>query len=218
MWKRFVSRVAETLRRDFIAGILVFVPVGFTVIAILWILEQLDNAILPRIFKAFGLSPDQIPFVGVVFTLAVILLLGAMTRSFIGRAALSAWESAVDRVPFARSIYSLLKKFLQAVLQTDTNSSIFSRVVLIQYPRIGIYTYAFVTGPMTERVPGLPPGLTKVFVPSTPNPTTGYFLLLDDSQLIDTGLSVEEAFKLIVSAGVVDHEGDAIEASSSAGA
>ncbi len=204
MLRRLWKRVGEPLRRDFVAGLLVFIPIGFTVLGVLWIIQQLDNLVLPKIFDAFGIDSRDYPLLGVFVTLVVILAAGALTRSFVGRAALGLWERTVERVPVARSLYSIVKQFMEALFGSGPHGTSFSRVVIIQYPRKGIYTYAFVTGRVENPVPRLPEGLIKVFVPSTPNPTTGYFLLLDEEELIATGLTVEEAFKLIISAGIAD--------------
>ena len=200
----------ERLRRDFLAGLLVVVPIGFTLLGVYWIIQQLDNLVLPKVFEFVGLSPDQRPpFVGFFFTIGMILLGGALTRSFIGRGALRLWERAVDRIPIARSLYSVLKQFMEAVIGDDDR---FTSVVLIEYPRRDVWSYAFLTGELDgTKVPGLsggdmPPRLLKVFIPSTPNPTTGYFLLLPEEDVKLTDLSVEEAFKLIVSAGIADLE------------
>jgi uncharacterized membrane protein len=207
MWGRYSRQFAETLRRDFVAGLLVFVPIGFTVLGVLWIVEQLDALVLPRVFGFLGMEASQPPLVGAVATLALILLVGSLTRSFIGRTMLGLWERLVDRIPIARSLYTVLKQFMEAMFGTGSSSAQFSRVVIIEYPRVGIHSYAFVTGRVEQSYQELPDGLLKVFVPSTPNPTTGYFLLLREADTIETGLSVEEAFKLIISAGIASGEG-----------
>ncbi len=203
MWGRFWRRFLGALRRDFLAGLLVFVPVGFTVLGVLWIIDRLDQLVLPNIFRALGVEVSEPRFLGAAVTLGVILLAGALTRSFVGRAALRLWEGAVDRIPVARSLYTLLKQFLEAVVGDDAAAQSFDRVILIEYPRKGIYTYAFVTG-QARHVAGAPDDLLKVFISSTPNPTTGYFLLIPAEDAVETGLSVEEAFKLIISAGIAD--------------
>ncbi len=204
MWKRFWRRVVNALRRDFIAGLLVFVPVGFTILAVLWILDQLDRLVLPRAFAALGLEAKQPPLVGVVATLLVILGAGWLTRSFVGRGALRWWERFVEQIPVARSFYTVLKQFMQTVFESGDGEQGFSSVVLIEYPRRGIYSYAFVTGRMSRAPDGEVMPYVKVFVPSTPNPTTGYYLLLPEDETIETGLGVEEAFKMIVSAGIAE--------------
>jgi len=206
MWRRIWGRFGDRLRRDFMAGLLVFVPIGFTVFGVLWIVERLDKLVLPPVFAAFGLDASHFPLLGVVTSLAMILLAGALTRSFAGRAALRLWERLVGRIPIARSLYAIVKQFMQAVFGQGPAAAGFRRVVLIEYPRRGIYTYAFVTGRFDSPPGALPDGLIKVFVPSTPNPTTGYFLLLSENELIDTALTIEQAFRLIVSAGIVSAE------------
>ncbi len=211
MFRGFWRRLVERLRRDFVAGLLVTVPVGFTILGIYWIVQQLDNLILPKVFAFVGLEPHlRPPFVGALFTVALILAGGALTRSFIGRSVLRLWERVVDRIPVARSLYAVLKQFMQAIFGAGDPS--FSSVVLIEYPRRGIWSYAFLTGQLDSgQVPGaanaeLPERLVKVFIPSTPNPTTGYFLLLPEEDVQLTDLSVEEAFKLIISAGIATGE------------
>jgi uncharacterized membrane protein len=203
VWGRFWRRFLGALRRDFFAGLLVFVPVGFTVLGVLWIVDRLDQLVLPNIFRALGVEVSEPRFLGAAVTLGVILLAGALTRSFVGRAALRLWERAVDRIPVARSLYMLLKQFMEAVVGDGATAQSFDRVVLIEYPRKGIYTYAFVTG-TGRNLAGVPDNMLKVFISSTPNPTTGYFLLIPADEAIETGLSVEEAFKLIISAGIAD--------------
>ena len=203
MWKRLRSRLVTILRRNFVAGLLVFVPVGFTLFGVMWILDQLDSLVLPRIFRALGLETGPPRFAGVLVTIGAILFVGLLTRSFLGRWVLSAWERVIDRVPIARSLYSVLKQFMQAVVGEGAYGESFQRVVIIEYPRQGLYSYAFVTGRAELEDSG---PLLKVFVSSTPNPTTGYYLLVPENDAIDTDLSVEEAFRLIVSAGITEPE------------
>lgn len=202
MLRRLWHRLLDALRRDFVAGLLVIVPVGFTVLGVIWILDQLDRLVLPRVFGAVGFEAAQPPFVGVLATLALILLAGALTRSFVGRGVLRLWERLVDQIPVARSLYTVLKQFMEAVFVSGGSQRNFSKVVLIEYPRLGLWSYAFVTGGRARTPEGAPRRMLTVFVPSTPNPTTGYFLVLPEEDAIDTGLGVEEAFKMIVSAGI----------------
>ena len=117
MWRRFWRRVINALRRDFLAGLLVFVPVGFTLLGVLWLVDQLDKLVLPNnIFRALGLELEQPRFLGAAVTLVAILLAGALTRSFVGRGALGAWEAIVERIPVARSLYAVLKQFMAAIV------------------------------------------------------------------------------------------------------
>jgi len=199
----FWGRIMEAIRRNFTAGVLVFVPIVSTVIGALWVIERLDNLILPRFFAAVGLADEQPPFLGVIVTLLAILLAGFLARSFIGRAALNLWESLIDRVPVAGSLYSVLKQFMHAIVGEGDYGS-FSRVVLLEYPRRDIWCYGFVTGTLKREIPGLPSNLLKVFIPSTPNPTTGYYLLVPEQDVRESGLTVDDAFRVIVSAGIAN--------------
>ena len=205
--RRIWRRILETLRRDFVAGLLVIIPVGFTVLAVIWGFNQLDKLILPKIFSFFGMGTRQPPFVGVIATLSLIFLAGALTRSFLGRGFIRLWERLIERVPIARSVYSVLKQFMEAVFDTTSREG-FRRVVLLEYPRKGLWCYAFTTGSVNRQIPGLPSQLTKIFIPSTPNPTTGYFLLVPEADLVETGLSVEDAFRVIISAGIASGDDD----------
>jgi uncharacterized membrane protein len=210
--RRFWRKVIETIRRDFIAGLLVFVPVGFTILGVLWIIDQLDRLVLPPIFRALGMEATQPPVIGAFVTLCVILLAGALARSVVGRAALLVWERLVRRIPVARSLYSVLKQFMETVFGSTIDGPGFSRVVLIQYPRKGLYSYAFVTGRADKSPEDPDRAVLKIFVPSTPNPTTGYFLLIPEDDAIQTGLTVDEAFRLIISAGIATQEAEAAKA------
>ena len=205
----FWSQLLEALRRNFVAGLLVIVPVGFTILGVLWGIDQLDKLILPKVFGFFGLEGHQPPLAGVLVTLGLILLGGALARSFLGRGFIRIWERLIDRVPIARSIYSVLKQFMEAIFGLRSRQG-FNRVVLVEYPRRGIWCYAFTTGNVDPPIDGLPKGLIKLFIPSTPNPTTGYYLMVPDDDLVDTGLTVEQAFKLIISAGIASPDSDPV--------
>jgi uncharacterized membrane protein len=201
----FWKRLGETLRRDFVAGLLVIVPVGFTILAIVWAVDQLDKLVLPKLFSFFGMQTEQPPFIGAIVTVSLILLAGALTRSFLGRGFIRLWEGLIERVPIARSLYVVVKQFMEAVFGSSSREG-FNRVILFEYPRRGIWCYAFTTGTQQKPIAGLEPNLVKLFVPSTPNPTTGYYLMAREDDLIDTGLTVEDAFKLIISAGIAGDE------------
>jgi uncharacterized membrane protein len=210
--KGLLSRVREHLRRYFVAGILVFAPLGITLWAIAWIIRRLDSLLLPRVLELAlpGLQePPDVPLVGAIFTILVILLLGVVARHLFGMEAVRITERLLQRVPVARSIYGGVKQLTEAILFSDTKAS-FRRVVLIEYPRKGVYAIAFTTGPargptqqMTEA------HLISCFVPTTPNPTSGFYLMVPEEEVLEVDLSVEDAFKLVMSAGLVSPSGRA---------
>jgi uncharacterized membrane protein len=180
---------------------LVLFPIVATVATTLWIIERIDNLILPKLFAFFGMAGQQPPFLGIFTTFLVILAAGALTRSFVGRGAVVLWERAIERVPVARSFYAMLKQFMHAIF-TEGDYGSFKRVVLVEYPRRGAWSYGFVIGYTQVEMPGFPVGTVKVFMPKTPNPTTGYYVLVAPDEVRESGLSVEEAFRIIVSAGI----------------
>jgi uncharacterized membrane protein len=203
---RWTARFREALRRYFVAGILAFAPLAITIWSIAWIIERLDNLFLPSILTLVlpGLEePPRLPLVGALFTLVVILLLGVIARHLFGGEFVRAWERLLARVPVARNIYAGVKQLFEAIFRSDQGTR-FNRVVLVEYPRKGIYALAFTTGPArgaVAQVAGKP--MINCFLPTTPNPTSGYYLLVPDTDLIEIDLNVEEAFKLVMSAGLV---------------
>ena len=200
-----MARVREILRRYFVAGILLFAPLGITLWAMAWIIQRLDNLILPHLLRLLrpGVEAPQLPFVGALFTLLVILLFGVIARHLFGNEMVRIYERLLHRVPVARSIYAGVKQLTEAILFADTRES-FRRVVLVEYPRKGMWAIAFTTGPARGTVQASLPGpMLNCFVPTTPNPTSGFYLLVPESDVIEVALSVEEAFKLVMSAGLV---------------
>lgn len=201
------ASVRKTLGGYFVAGLLVITPISVTAWVVAWVVERLDNAILPHLLRLVGLdAAPRIPLVGAVFTILVILLLGVIARHFFGLELLRIGERLVARVPVARSIYGGVKQLLETIF-LKSGSQKFRRVVLIEYPRKGIYSLAFTTGPAQGIVQDeTPETVVSCFVPTTPNPTSGFFLLVPEHEMRTLDLSVEDAFKLIMSAGLVTPE------------
>jgi uncharacterized membrane protein len=207
--RTFWARLRAGLWRYFVAGILAFAPLGITIWAMAWIIQRLDNLLLPHLLSLVypGIDePPQVPFIGALFTLLVILLMGVIARHFFGTEFVRAWERLLARVPVARNIYGGVKQLFEAIF-TRNQQSQFNRVVLIEYPRKGIYAIAFTTGPARGPVQeATARRMINCFLPTTPNPTSGFYLLVPDDEVVEVALSVEEAFKLIMSAGMVSPE------------
>ena len=210
MRRRFFAFIREAIRRYFVAGILFFAPIGVTVWVLGKIIIFLDNLLLPRVIKLIlpGVEdPPSLPLLGMLFTFVVIIFLGVIARHLLGGEFQRAWERLLARVPVARSIYAGVKQLAEAIFASSNQRSRFNQVVLIEYPRRGVYALAFTTGPAR----GILQEMTEVemincFVPTTPNPTSGFYLLIPEGDLIDVDLSVEDAFKLVMSAGLVTPE------------
>ena len=206
MIRRLFDAVRETLRRYFVAGILFFAPIGITIWAIVSIIRWLDNLILPRLLRAVvpgDYTPPPLPILGTLFTLLAIVLIGFIARHLLGGGVIRLWERVLKRVPVASNIYMAVKQLFEAIFSVGSRTQ-FRRVVLIEYPRKGLYALAFTTGPARGVVQQVTPQtMVNCFLPTTPNPTSGFYLLVPEEELIDVDLTVEEAFKLVMSAGMV---------------
>lgn len=204
-----LSKIREALRRYFVAGILLFAPIGITIWATAWIIRTLDDLLLPYALRLLfpGIDdPPRLFLVGAVFTLLVIILLGVVARHLFGAELVRIWEGLLARVPIARNIYGGVKQLVEAMIRADRGER-FNRVVLIEYPRKGVFALAFTTGPARGAVQAaLQQNMVNCFVPTTPNPTSGFYLLIPEEEVRPVDLTVEEAFKIVMSAGLVTPE------------
>jgi len=194
------------LRNYFFTGLVVAAPIGLTVYITSWFVELVDTWFVPLIpaqFRPDAVMPFDIPGLGLIIAVILLTLLGAFTANFFGRAILTFAERLVDRMPVVRSIYGAIKQIFETVISQSTTS--FRELGLIEYPRKGIYTIVFVTSQTKAQV-GSPYGLDLIslFLPTTPNPTSGFLLYVprEDVKILD--LTIEEGAKLIISAGLVE--------------
>ena len=194
------------LRNYFFTGLVVAAPIGLTVYITRWFVELIDTWFVPLIpsqYRPDAVMPFDIPGLGLIIAAILLTLLGAFTANFFGRAILNFAERLVDRMPVVRSIYGAIKQIFETVISQSTTS--FREVGLIEYPRKGIYTIVFVTSQSQAQV-GSPYGLDliSVFLPTTPNPTSGFLLYVprEDVRILD--MTIEEGAKLIISAGLVE--------------
>lgn len=193
-----------SLRKWLLAGLLVIVPVATTVWVLEWIISTLDKTllILPANWQPDRLIGFHIPGFGVLLALAILLLLGATASNFFGNKLLNWWDALLNRIPIVRSIYSGVKQVSDTLFSENGNA--FRKAVLVQWPREDVWTIAFVTGaPGGDAANHLTGDYLSVYVPTTPNPTGGYFVMLKTSDCIELKMSVDEALKYIVSMGVV---------------
>ena len=194
----------HALRKWLVAGLLVVVPVAITIAVLNWVVGTLDQTllILPANWRPDQVLGMHIPGFGVVLTLAILLLVGAVASNFIGRKLVSIGDAIVHRIPVVRSIYSSVKQVSDTLFSESGNA--FRTAVLIEWPRPGVWTIAFVTGtPGGDVANHLVGDYVSVYVPTTPNPTGGYFVMLRKSECIELKMSVDDALKYVVSMGVV---------------
>ena len=192
------------LRRYLITGLVLWVPLGITIWVLTLIVSTLDRTLLliPEPYRPETLLGFAVPGLGVVLTLVVLVVTGILTRNFVGQHLVKGWDSILRRIPVVRSIYSGVKQVSDTLL-SDTGQA-FRKALLVEFPHPGSYTIAFMTGtPSGELVNRLPGDHISVYVPTTPNPTSGYFLLLPKSRTQELDMSVDDALKYIVSMGVV---------------
>jgi uncharacterized membrane protein len=192
------------LRKWLFSGLLVIVPVAITVWVLQWIIGTLDQTllILPENWQPDKLIGVHIPGFGVLLTFAILLLVGAAASNFMGKRLVVWGDAIVSRIPVVRSIYSSVKQVSDTLFSESGNA--FRTAVLIEWPRPGAWTIAFVTGtPGGDVLNYLHDDYLGVYVPTTPNPTGGYFAMLKRTDCIELKMSVDEALKYIVSMGVV---------------
>ncbi|MEY4711001.1 MAG: hypothetical protein RIS88_451 [Pseudomonadota bacterium] len=192
------------LRKWFFAGLLVVLPVAITVWVLQWIVGTLDQTllILPVAWHPDRLFGIHIPGLGVLLALGILLLVGAVTSNFVGRHLLEWSDRMFNRIPVVRSIYSGVKQVSDTLFSETGNA--FRTAVLVQWPRPGVWTIGFVTGtPGGDVANHLAGEYLSVYVPTTPNPTGGYFVMLPKSDCIELRMSVDDALRYVISMGVV---------------
>jgi uncharacterized membrane protein len=199
------TRVMATLRRYLIAGLLVWIPLAITFWVLSLLVELMDQSLLivPARFRSDALLGFHLPGLGAVLTLAILLATGAIAANFFGRRLLAVWESLVGRIPIVRSIYGGVKQISDTLFSPDGKA--FRRAVLVRYPHPGAWTVALVTGsPEHEVTDHLGHDQVAVFVPTTPNITAGFFLIVPRSDTFELQMSVDQALKYIISMGVAE--------------
>lgn len=192
------------LRKWLFTGLLVIVPGAITLSVLNWIVGLLDQTllILPQAWHPDKLLGFHIPGFGVLLTLLILLVVGATASNFAGRKLVQWGDAVVHRIPVVRSIYSSVKQVSDTLFSESGNA--FRKAVLVQWPREGVWTVAFVTGtPSGEVAAHLRDEFVSVYVPTTPNPTGGYFVMVRKSDCIELDMSVDAALRYIVSMGVV---------------
>jgi uncharacterized membrane protein len=192
-------------RRYMVAGVLVWVPALVTVLVLRFLVNSLDSTLtlLPPEYQPKVWLGFNIPGLGIVLTFVVLLVTGMLAANFVGRALLEGWESLLGRIPFIRNLYSGVKQVAEHLF--DESGPPFKQVVLVEYPRRGIWSLGFLTSDRSgePHVKTDEPGLVSIFVPTTPNPTSGFLLMAPRDELVMLDMKVEDAMKMIISMGVV---------------
>ncbi len=191
------------LRRYLIAGLLVWVPLGITFLVIKFLLDLMDRLLLllPVEWRPETIFGFSIPGFGLVIAIAILLITGVVVANLLGRTILRLWESLLSQIPLVRTVYSSVKQILTSLLSTGSHS--FRKVLLIEYPRKGIWTVCFQTGPAANEIQThLEKESLTVFVPTTPNPTSGFIMMVAKEDTRELDMDIESALKLVMSLGI----------------
>lgn len=202
-----LKKVRAGFRRYFIAGLLVIAPLYLTYYILSILVGFADHliAFLPKKFHPDTYLTFHIPGLGVIIAVLFLLLVGVFATNLFGRKLLHIWEGVLSRIPLIRTVYTGTKQFIETFFVTNRGG--FRGVVLIEYPRKGIYSVGLVTGSGKGEVQTLTQRkVLNIFLPTTPNPTSGWYMLVPEEDTIPLKMSVEEAFKLIISGGMVTPE------------
>ena len=212
----------QDLKNDLIAGLLVAIPLATTIWLSInvttWVVNFLTR--IPKQIAPFdGLDPILVYLlnllVGLTAPLLIILLIGLMARNIAGKWLLDVGERLLQAIPLAGAVYKTLKQLLETLLRDSGNK--FRRVVLVEYPRRGIWALAFVTGTIDSEIQSqMPQGMLNLFIPTTPNPTTGWYAVVPEKDVLDLAMSIEDAFKVVISGGIVNPGNVAVAALSQA--
>jgi uncharacterized membrane protein len=198
------STFMKKLRRYLVAGVLVWAPLAVTFLLLRIAVNLMDKtlAVLPQQYQPDALLGFHIPGLGVILTFLVLFTTGMLAANFVGRYVVGGWESLMDRIPVVRSIYSAAKNFAEIVFSDSSES--FKKVLLIEYPRKGLYSLAFQTSSKLGEVQARTgEDVVCCFVPTTPNPTSGIVIMIPRRDITVLDMDVDEALKMIISLGVV---------------
>lgn len=206
--KAVFMKLGAKIKAYFLTGVLVTAPVGMTfylAYKLIMFIDRSVNHLIPPQFSPDNYLPFTIPGLGVILLIALMIFVGMFAAGFLGKVMIKLGEWIVYKVPFISSIYSLFKQIFQTFLSNKESS--FEKAVLLQYPRAGIWTIGFISSESKGEVKSkIGEGMINVFVPTTPNPTSGFLLFVPEKDVIYLDMKVEDALKMVISCGIVEPE------------
>lgn len=195
---------SKSIRSYLLAGLVVWLPILITMGVLRFIIDLLDNtlALIPKAYQPEQLIGVHIPGFGVILSLLLLVSTGILAANFLGQRLVSWGESILSRIPLVRSIYNAVKQVINTVL--STNSEAFRKVLLIEYPRKGLWSIGFQTGAVNTEISNkINEEMISLFIPTTPNPTSGFLIMIPKKEAIELNMSIDEALKFIISLGVM---------------
>ena len=193
-----------SLKKYIIAGLLVWLPFAATVVIVKLLIDLLDKTLLllPPEWHPVALLGFSIPGFGIILALSVLLLTGMLAANLFGRRFVEIWERILNKIPLVRSIYGSIKQISNTIF--DPSGKSFRKVVMLQYPRKGLWSIGFLTNDnVGDEMSAVDDQLVAVFIPTTPNPTSGFIIMTRNDEITELDISVEEGFKFIISMGVI---------------
>ena len=205
-----LKNLNRRLRNIFLTGLLVALPISLTIFILSFLFRSLDT--LSPVFTHWLIllgaplpQGYQIPFLGVIMTFVIVFLVGAVTTNIFGKKILHLWEEIIEKIPFVRRIYKGTKQVVSSFATMDTTS--FTKVILIEFPRKGAHAIGFVTGKTRGEIKHFTSNKhLKIFVPTTPNPTSGFIIFAEPNEFIELDMTIEEGIKFVISGGIVSPE------------
>lgn len=194
-----------TIKNYLLAGLVVWLPIIATLFILRFIVDLLDKtiALLPTAYQPENLFGMNLPGLGVFLSLALLLITGIIATNFMGQKLVKISESVLDRIPLVRTIYSASKQMIEALV--SNKSKAFRKVLLVEYPRKGLWSVAFQTGELSSELNQYTAeDMVSIFIPTTPNPTSGFLMMVPRKDIIELKMSTDEALKFIISLGVMD--------------
>lgn len=202
---RFHLTLGARLRTYFLAGILITAPIGLTIYLAWLVISFIDErvfSVIPARYNPETYLPFSIPGIGLVLAAVALTLIGAVTAGFLGRLFRRLSEAVLNRLPIIRSLYTAIKQIIETVFANQ--SAAFREVVLIEYPRRDAWSVGFITGSIRGEIKAhLRRDMVNVFVPTTPNPTSGFLLFVPEEDVVRLAMSVEDGIKLVISGGII---------------
>ncbi|OGQ55170.1 MAG: hypothetical protein A3J24_01425 [Deltaproteobacteria bacterium RIFCSPLOWO2_02_FULL_53_8] len=199
--------MSKRLKSYFITGLLVIVPLYITIYTLTLIVGFMEGAynLLPEVIRPDAYLPFRIPGLGVLITLVTILFVGLITQNFIGKRLLRLGEKLLSMVPVVRVVYNASKQFMETFFSKEHKG--FRKVALVEFPSRGMWSLGFITGKVgDELAQKTPEEMLNIFLPTTPNPTSGYYVLIPKREVIILDMSIEDAFKVIMTGGMITPE------------
>ncbi|MBA2648496.1 MAG: DUF502 domain-containing protein [Legionella sp.] len=195
---------SKLIRGYLLAGLVVWLPIFVTIVVIKFLVGLLDVTLsfIPYSFRPENLIGHHIPGLGLLLSLLLLLITGLVATNFLGQRLVRWGESLLSRIPLVRSVYNAAKQVMNAIL--STNSEAFRKVVLIEYPRKGAWSLGFQTGSVASEISSkTKEEMISLFIPTTPNPTSGFLVMVPKAEVIELDMSIDEALKFIISLGVM---------------